>query len=556
MFDHAMRRRIQQFTLASMLSVAAMLCSVAAASATGTVSLSSDSTVLSFTGGAGDSSSLTVTYEAFAYVLQEATTPLTVPAQNGCVSNSATRVTCPSVQTLRLALDMGDYYDKVTMGPASAIPSYVESTVNNVGPVVGGDGPMVINSTDGCSNEPLSTKWVAGGSNYDTITVDGADCNIDGGAKDDQITITNSVPHSPNPDNPDDDHDFWYSVSGGDGADVIDASASTGNLKYNPSLGTDILLSGEGNDEINFGMDQDLIFGNGGNDRFYDDGYNGTAEANLSEVWGGPGNDTLSDMHGNQAEVTHFEGGPGTDRVTYLTNSSQPTHVSLDTAVDDGLILPGGGSEGDHIHPSVENIGNNPQIPLSVQFGGDDQLIGSPRANVIYSGSGNDLVDSKEGNDIIDGSYGNDNISGGSGDDKIWDLYGSNTLAGGDGNDVIINSGGDDSIDGGLGTDRVEYQALTSGVTVNLGTSGSQNTGGGGTDDFAGIEDLTGSAMADTITGSSVPNKIIAGGGNDTINTTDSSIDTITCGTGTDTVDANTTDVITDPAACENVTLH
>jgi hypothetical protein len=58
---------------------------------------------------------------------------------------------------------------------------------------------------------------------------------------------------------------------------------------------------------------------------------------------------------------------------------------------------------------------------------------------------------------------------------------GSDTLIGNSANNVLTGGGGNDSIDGGSGSDTASYALTASGVTVNLGLAGPQNTVGAGT---------------------------------------------------------------------------
>ena len=80
----------------------------------------------------------------------------------------------------------------------------------------------------------------------------------------------------------------------------------------------------------------------------------------------------------------------------------------------------------------------------------------------------------------------------------------------------------------------MDYSASTSGVTVNLGT-GTASGGDAAGDVLSGIEDIVGSALADSLTGSADANALFGGAGNDTL-TGGAGADTLDGGTNTDTV--------------------
>src|SRR5262249_1030811 len=86
----------------------------------------------------------------------------------------------------------------------------------------------------------------------------------------------------------------------------------------------------------------------------------------------------------------------------------------------------------------------------------------------------------------------------------------------GDGFDTLMGRGGDDTLDGGGGSDTASYAEAASGVTVDLTIAGPQNTGDGA-DTLISIENLTGSAFADTLKGDAGDNILIGGAGTDTL---------------------------------------
>lgn len=84
------------------------------------------------------------------------------------------------------------------------------------------------------------------------------------------------------------------------------------------------------------------------------------------------------------------------------------------------------------------------------------------------------------------------------------------------GDDKLISGAGDDVLDGSKGNDTAGYCNATGGVTVSLALSDWQDVGGGqGTDRLFGIENLTGSSFADTLTGDAGDNILKGRGGND-----------------------------------------
>ncbi|HEX8622867.1 MAG TPA: M10 family metallopeptidase C-terminal domain-containing protein [Allosphingosinicella sp.] len=116
--------------------------------------------------------------------------------------------------------------------------------------------------------------------------------------------------------------------------------------------------------------------------------------------------------------------------------------------------------------------------------------------------------------ETLTGAIKNDTLSGGDGNDVLVGLAGDDTLDGGNGNDLLLGGTGDDTLTGGDGVDTASYSDATAGVTVNLGLTGAQATGAG-SDSLSGIENLTGSAFNDVLTGDSGANLIGGGAGND-----------------------------------------
>ncbi|NUT90031.1 type I secretion C-terminal target domain-containing protein [Pseudomonas corrugata] len=198
-------------------------------------------------------------------------------------------------------------------------------------------------------------------------------------------------------------------------------------------------------------------------------------------------------------------------------------------------------------------------------------------------GTGNERRNFITGNiadNVLDGAAGNDSMSGGDGDDTYYvDNTGdtvietnSNPLTGGidsvhsrlasytltsnvenlyidtpdaangTGNaldNTLFAGAGNNVLDGREGNDTVSFAQALAGVTVTLSTSAQQNTVGSGLDTLKNVENLTGSAYADTLTGNSAGNILDGGAGNDTL-VGGSGDDQLIGGAGTDNLTGGT----------------
>jgi Ca2+-binding RTX toxin-like protein len=87
-----------------------------------------------------------------------------------------------------------------------------------------------------------------------------------------------------------------------------------------------------------------------------------------------------------------------------------------------------------------------------------------------------------------------------------------NTLA-----NVLYAGSGNNVLNGGGGLDTVSYAYSSAGVTVSLDATAAQATGGSGKDTLSAFENLTGSAHSDKLTGTTGANVIDGGAGADTM---------------------------------------
>ena len=300
----------------------------------------------------------------------------------------------------------------------------------------------------------------------DVITAGGGDDNIHGHGGDDELYGEGG-------------NDF---IAGGEGDDLIDGGDDRDIANYAEALdsvavdlaagtasgadGNDTLVSiedilGSNYNDLLIGDDNaNMIIGNGGNDDIYGAGGddNLIGQAGDDFLYGDFGNDHLLGGDGDDYMI----GGDGADTANYHAATGS-VFVDLDAGTATG-------ADGNDTLFNIENI------------------LGSDGFGDVLSGDDND--------NHIDGVGGNDTIRG---------FDGSDTLDGGDGADFLNGGLGDDYIYGGEGQDRAAYytaNALLGGVTVSLQLQGQwQDVGGQGSDLLTGIENVSGTAFADTLTG-------------------------------------------------------
>jgi len=293
-------------------------------------------------------------------------------------------------------------------------------------------------------------------------------------------------------------------LTGNNGDNRLDGGA--GDDRLIGGAGNDSLKGGAGADTLNGGIGDDDVAVYAGSDNPVNvnlaDGTVGGGHAQddvltgIEGLTGSDHNDTLTGDTGNNrfdggAGEDMLDGGAGIDRAVYA-DSDQAVTVNL--ANGDGK---GGHAQGDTLIRIEDLTGSDH----------NDTLIGDSRDNRFDGGTGNDSLNGGAGRvrDTLDGGEGADVLTGGAGNGSLIGGAGDDTLDGGD---------GDDTLDGGAGIDRATYAGSDERVYVNLLNrfilSGHANG-----DRLTGIEDLTGSAFDDTLTGDTGHNRLDGGGGND-----------------------------------------
>lgn len=254
----------------------------------------------------------------------------------------------------------------------------------------------------------------------------------------------------------------------------------------------EVLIGFAGNDDMSGGGGADHIHGGDGADTI--DG-----EAGNDQLYGGADDDTITGGTGDD----EMDGGDGTDTADYSTDGAGVTvNLTTGTATD--------GNTDDDTLRNFENV------------------TGSAYADTLTGDSGSNVIDGGDGND---------------------------TIAGGSGGDTLVGGAGDDDLDGGDGSDTVDYSADGAGVTVNLST-GAATDGNNDDDTLSNIENVTGSAYNDTITGDDGANYLSGAAGNDSL-TGGAGSDTLNGGAGDDTLNGGDgTDIVDYSADGSGVTVN
>ena len=253
------------------------------------------------------------------------------------------------------------------------------------------------------------------------------------------------------------------------------------------SSGSNVVIAGQGNDEVTTTGGDDIVIGDNGSAQFTDGHLITLTSTDLDDTTGG--DDTLNLGNGFNRVV----GGTGTDTIT------------SGTGVDHVL--------GDHgtLTYDVADILQSAESAL-IDQGARDVITLSNGSNAVIAGQGNDEVTTTGGDDIVIGDNGSAQFT----DGHLITLISK---------DLDDTTGGDDILDLGDGFNRVIGGTGTDTITAGTGVDHALGDHGTLTYDVADILQSAESALIDqgardVIMLSSGSNVVIAGQGNDEVTTT------------------------------------
>ena len=385
----------------------------------------------------------------------------------------------------------------------------------NASTLKGGDGDDVITSSAahwsridaGTGNDLIHARGLAmidGGSGNDTVSFNHARANynlLHDGA--DYLAL--SV------------WDDLYTLRGvenirfDDGTFAIDPT-TMGSL-INGTTGHDSLTGTAYGDRIDGKEGDDTLNGGGGNDTLFSGTGNDT-------ITGGDGFDIVTVTNRSHRVMSTVVDLGGSDGIAVIMregrdiDSMDPAVRSYTTVVKtvEKLTIRSWWS-GDEVVVDLTQIGS--------VFNGTaagETLGGTVWDDSIVAGSGNDTVSGGDGNDILLGEGGDDSLMGGLGNDSVDGGAGNDTLSG-DNYDILRGGDGDDVIQGGT------YQNVIDGGTGNdlLSSGGSYDlvAGGDGNDTISGTGyygSYVGGSGDDVVSLTDAYSWTVSGGsGNDTL---------------------------------------
>jgi hypothetical protein len=187
-----------------------------------------------------------------------------------------------------------------------------------------------------------------------------------------------------------------------------------------------------------------------------------------------------------------------------VCSETAPGEITCDV----GTLVPGAAVSAEVV---VTPVGGS-TIPASAEADSAEDAPAPGADSATVTGSSCDVVGT-QGDDILTADAPGQVVCGLGGNDVLTGVEGDETLNGGSDDDTLAGAIGNDVLDGGSGVDTATYASASEGVRADLGAGTA--TVGAENDFLIGVENLIGSPFDDHLTGSTEPNRIVAGDGLD-----------------------------------------
>lgn len=401
----------------------------------------------------------------------------------------------------RLGLDIPDWF-------APALPTDIYDGSNNIAIA---KGSIIEHAKGGSADDRLygnaTGNLMTGGGGNDSIFGYAGNDTLDGGTGNDSMAGNTG-------------NDYYYVRENGD---VVTEAAGEGSDTVYSYLTSYTLGSNIENARI-MNTGSASLSGNNHNNFLY-------AGAGNNVINGGSGTDSLSYYYGNNGTgitvslaimVAQTTGGSGSDTLSSIESLYGTNYADKFT-------------------------GNN-EVNYLRGYNGNDTLDGGAGNDIMVGNLGNDYYYVRDNGDVVteavsEGtdtvySYLNTYTLGNNVENSRIMNTGAASLTGNSLNNIIYAGTGDNIITGEGGTDTLSYaygltSNSTSGITVSLACTTAQNTGSSGSDLLSGFENLIGSSKNDKLTGSAGNNVLNGSYGNDSLFGGDGN-DTLIGGVGND----------------------
>lgn len=336
----------------------------------------------------------------------------------------------------------GDVYEITTLGPVTALQADTIVTGEGADSAIGGYGD---DSLAGGEGDDLLL-----GDNARIVLRDGKVVGLDdrrGGHDDDRDDDRHD-------DRRDDRHDDRRDDDDDDRHDDDDDDDDWKGKHFDPFNLPGIQLldtANGGNDRLAGGGDDDLLYGQAGDDTYTFSG-GGLGRDQLVESV------TLNDRH-DRLDFSAFIAGINLDLAKKGTQTINGGRFNGDVNLK--LTLNSGQAFEDVTGSEFKDyIKGNDRDNLLIGLGGNDRLEGRNGDDVLLGMDGDDILIGGNGSDLLDGGDGNDVLkSGGHSVYRYWHwskVDDSDILIGGAGNDLLIGDRGNDYLKGGRGADTLE----------------------------------------------------------------------------------------------------